>query len=107
MIFTLEKFETMCDAIILGGNNRDEVFYRLYLISRSLEIVKPIGWLKGFMDYMSPHLIGDTYPPFTGNPYPYLSLAYVHYMEGRMYAHSSYQQYYNNQVIAWHNTIVC
>lgn len=92
MTLTPEKFEILSDAIYrnsVGENRVKHMFDELYHISRSIGIVRPIGWLTGFLNYMSPHL--------EDNPYPYLSMAYVHYEQGRMCAHSSYHYYYNNK----------
>jgi len=94
MNLTAEKFKIMYDSLFVFSKAETGNHYRfhvLYATSRSLGIIRPVGWLRGFMDY----LIKPS-PPFKENPYPYMSLAYVHYERGRVSAyhariHKDYQ----------------
>jgi hypothetical protein len=92
MMLDTDKFELMCEAIYknsVGENRVKHMLDELYQTSRSIGVIKPIGWLVGFLNYISPYQ--------ASNPYPYLSLAYAHYEQGRMCAHHSYHYYYNNK----------
>jgi hypothetical protein len=89
MTLDIKKFEILMESVYrnsFGANKDHHMFDDAYHTSRQIGLIKPIGWLIGFINYLSPYM--------NGNPYPQFSLAYDHYEQGRMCAHDSYHHYY-------------
>ena len=92
MTLDIKKFETLMESVYknsFGENRVRHMFDELYHTSRQIGVIQPIGWLIGFMNYLS--------PSYSWNPYPRFSLAWYHYEQGRMCAHNSYHHYYNQR----------
>jgi len=90
-----DKMELMMSVIRTQNSrmeavNPDHEFDELYECSRKIGLIKPIGWLMGFHSYLAPQRMGTL-----NNPFPYFSLAYHHYIQGRMSAHDLCTWYYN------------
>lgn len=89
-----DNMQLMMSVIRIRNSRMDSVnpsheFDELYEFSRNIGLIKPIGWLMGFHSYLSSQRVG------TNNPFPYFSLAYNHYIQGRISAHDLYTRYYN------------
>jgi hypothetical protein len=86
---TREKYQLMAETVFAAYEYEEGILLEeLRAISRSVGITQPIGWLMGFANFLlSPNDLNQ-------NPYPHLSLAYVHFERGRMCARTYYEQFY-------------